>query len=122
VNEEIGAIIELLPLTGLPGSVPGTPQYAAPDSPPNSHVYIRGITVVNTSTAERTFRIHQVLRGQTPVVGNILFPDIRITANSKWAEGFYRGEWVIPRGSALYMFASVANVINIALDGELQSL
>jgi hypothetical protein len=122
VSEEIGAIVELMPLTGLPGSLPGTPQYAVPDFPPNSHVYVRGIIMVNTDTVARTFRIHQVIRGDTPVQGNRLFPDVSMPANTKWAEGFYRGEWVIPRGSSLYMFCSSADAINIALNGEIQSL
>jgi hypothetical protein len=115
-----GAIIELMPLVALPAALPGTAQYTAPPVPQNLVVYVRGITFSNSDTVLRSVTIHQVsLPTDSPSASNILFPAVAINGKTKCAEGYYRGEWVIPVGGRLFMFCSAASVVNVKLDGEL---
>lgn len=107
----------IIPLQALPNALPGTAQYTFSTSNTNAKLDIRGLVIVNTSGATRTFTIHHVASGGSATSSNARFDTIAIAAKTTYEIGYEDGEWTLRAGDAIFAFADDTTV-NIAVTGN----
>lgn len=101
----------------LPNALPGTPQWVSPflaGTNGQTKLRIAGFSGI----AAATITLHLVPPGGAAGAGNIRIPAMAIAAGEVIDVYHEDGEFTIPAGYSIYMFASVASAVNAFLSGS----